>query len=457
MQQPSARLSPRAAIPLAEAAGFRPTFAILLGAPLLLWPALYNGYPLVFADTGTYLSQAIQHYLGWDRPVFYSLFLLPLHLTLTTWPAIVAQALLCAHTLHLTQRALLPGTSPFWLVPLLAVAALATALPWFAAQLMPDVFTPLLVLALGILTFAPHRITQAERLWLVLFATFMIAAQQSSLPLAIALLGLAPLRRRFGTASLNRNGWVCLIAPPLLAVLALVAVNLVGRGRLAIAPYGNLFLLARVIYDGPGRDILQRDCPQSGWRLCPWRDRLPPTSDAFLWRPDSPVMLAGGHKAVSAGADAIILAALQAEPGAEAVAFLRNGHRQLGEFATGDGLHAWPDMVGRWIARDFPAAEYAAYAASRQARERLAVPRWMQALHAVVALAGVAGCAVLLGLGLRRRHVAGGFAAIVLLALLANAAIAGGLSTPHDRYQSRVMLLPPLVALLGGIALWRDR
>jgi len=49
----------------------------------------FNGYPLVFSDTGTYLSQAVHHYLGWDRPVFYSLFLLPLHLTLTTWPVIV--------------------------------------------------------------------------------------------------------------------------------------------------------------------------------------------------------------------------------------------------------------------------------------------------------------------------------------------------------------------------------
>ena len=83
--------------------------AIALAATLLLWPALWNGYPLVFSDTGTYLSQAIEHYLGWDRPIFYSLFLLPLHMTLTTWPAIAVQALLMAHVLHLVRRTLLPG------------------------------------------------------------------------------------------------------------------------------------------------------------------------------------------------------------------------------------------------------------------------------------------------------------------------------------------------------------
>ncbi len=120
---------------------------------LLLWPAAINGYPLVFSDTGTCLSQAIHHYLGWDRPIFYSLFLLPLHLTLTTWPEIV-QALLATHTLHLVRRALLPLVSAWWLLPLLAAVALVSALPWLVSQLMPDLFTGPLVLALGLLAFA---------------------------------------------------------------------------------------------------------------------------------------------------------------------------------------------------------------------------------------------------------------------------------------------------------------
>jgi hypothetical protein len=65
-------------------------------ALLLLWPALWNGYPLVFSDTGTYLSQAVERHLGWDRPVFYSFFLLSFHVTLTRWPAILMQGLLIA-------------------------------------------------------------------------------------------------------------------------------------------------------------------------------------------------------------------------------------------------------------------------------------------------------------------------------------------------------------------------
>ena len=418
--------------------------AIGLAAALLLWPAFWNGYPLVFSDTGTYLSQAIEHYIGWDRPIFYSLFLLPLHLTLTTWPAIAVQALLVAHVLHLVRRTLLPDTSVWWLLPLAGAMTLVSSLPWFVSQLMPDIFTGVLVLVLALLIFAPEHLSRRERIWLMVFATFMIAAHQSHVLLALALLAvLLPLR---GAMALQG------VAPLALAVVALLSVNVIAFGRASLSPFGNVFLLARVIYDGPGADVLRRDCPAVGWRLCASVDRLPAGADDFLWRDDGPVAQSGGAKLVSREADAIIAAALRAEPGRELLAFARNAARQLTLFATGDGLQAWPTTVTPWIEREFPRSEAAAYAASRQNAGMLEVPAWMQALHLATALAGIAACVALLLSAPRRRmpgHLTAGFAAAALLALLANAAITGGLSGPHDRYQSRIMWLPPLIAVLG--------
>jgi hypothetical protein len=415
---------------------------LVLAAILLLWPAFWNGYPLVFADSGTYLSQAIEHYAGWDRPIFYSLFLFPLHMTVTTWPAIGMQALLLAYLLDLLRRTLLPGTAVWWLLPVAGALAFASSLPWFVSQLMPDVFTGIVVVALALLIFAADRLSAQERIWLVVLTAFAIAMHLSHVLIAVALLVvLLPLRRSWQAVAR------C-IAPLMLAVLALTSVNLAAFGRASLAPFGNVFLLARVIYDGPGMAVLRRDCPNSGWRLCPFVESMPRHWDEFLWRANGPVVRAGGAKLISSEANAIVKAAFVAEPGTELLAFAGNAAQQLVRFSTGDGLQAWSETVAPCVARHFPRFENAAFAASLQSTDRLGVPHSLRMLHLATAIAGIAGCCAILFVA-PPRHLARGLAAAVLLALLANAAITGGLSGPQDRYQSRIMWLPPVVAVLG--------
>ncbi len=161
---------------------------ILLAAALLLWPAAINGYPLVFSDTGTYLSQAIQHYVGWDRPIFYSLFMLPLHLTLTTWPVIVVQALLAAYTLHLVRRALLPSVSAWWLVPL--AGGLAVCSPAAMARLAAHTRSVHRSAGAdaGAAGIRPRQPVARRASLATGFSAFMIAAHQSHLLLALLLL-----------------------------------------------------------------------------------------------------------------------------------------------------------------------------------------------------------------------------------------------------------------------------
>jgi hypothetical protein len=540
--------------------------AVPAAAALLLWPALWNGFPIVFADTGTYLSQAIHHYAGWDRPVFYSLFMLPLHATVTVWPVVAGQALLAAWVLRVVCRMLVPGLPGFAFVAGVAALSAASWLPWLVSELMPDLFTPLLVLALCLLAWVPERLAGWERALLVVLAAFMIASQQSSLPLACALLAVlgwartniregceddgaitatrrprpvnaewealpflpwpgwvhrhrkkrpeveccaGPQRPDRGVTNANvswpglarppgaffastsqvvggrakpghdtnehdandigydgddegmghapspRRRWGLLILPPALAVLALCTVNLVAHGRFAISPFGNVFLLARVIYDGPGMTVLRRDCAVAHWRLCPFIDIFPPGSDDFLWTPDSPLTLAGGPKAVSQDAGAIIQAALTANPAGEARAVLGNTLEQLSRFASGDGLSPWPAQVSRWIEQDFPAREAAAYASARQQQGSLSVPPLLGRIHRIAALGGVVACVLILPIAFVRRARCAGFLLAALLAIPVSAAITGGLSAPHDRYQSRIMWLPPFIAVVSLASLRR--
>jgi hypothetical protein len=242
--------------------------------------------------------------------------------------------------------------------------------------------------------------------------------------------------------------------PVVLAVLGLCSVNFAAYGRFATAPFGSIFLLTRVIYDGPGLAVLHRDCPESGWRLCPFLDRFPPTSDDFLWTADSPLRLAGGPKAVSPDAGAIIAAALLTDPAGEARAALANTLQQMGRFHSGDGLNPWTEQVSPWIARDFPVREQAAYALARQQVGSLAVPAPLPLIHTITALGGVIGCAILLPFALRRRAVCTGFLLAVLVALPVSAAITGSLSGPHDRYQARIIWLAPFIAVVSLASLF---
>ena len=153
-----------------------------------------------------------------------------------------------AHVLHLVRRTLLPDASVWWLLPLAGAMAVMTSLPWFVSQLMPDVFTGLLVLVLTLLVFAGERLSRRERIWLVGFAAFMIAAHQSHVLLALC----AARRAAAHCGGLGGAAALRSVTPLVLAVVALMSVNLIAFGRASLSPFGNVFVLARVIYDGPG-------------------------------------------------------------------------------------------------------------------------------------------------------------------------------------------------------------
>ena len=92
--------------------------AILLGAVMMTWPAFYNGFPLLYPDSMTYLGDGSlvarkiflhqsSNYYGM-RSLFYSLGILPLHWNVTAWPVVAFQAILTAYVLWLVVRSILP-------------------------------------------------------------------------------------------------------------------------------------------------------------------------------------------------------------------------------------------------------------------------------------------------------------------------------------------------------------
>ena len=417
---------------------------ILAGALLLLWPAIYNAYPLVFSDTGGFLEQALMPDMGWDKPWIYGPFLTPLHARLTLWPAIAAQAAILSALLWLTT-ATLARTSAIRHIALCAALAAASAAPWFASLLMPDILAPTAVLGLYLLA-NPAALGPWGRGWITAVIAIAIAAHLAHLVLAAAVIAALCLLAR-------RILWRP--ALPLAAALALLlATNFAGHGKPSISPYGAVFYLARLVADGPARTTIDEACPAAAWRICAWKGRLPADSDDFLWDGNGPVWADGfGPIRYAPEASAVLQATLRAHPGAALAAALRNTARQLVRADIGDALI--PDhleiAVAARIQTYFPPAEHARFAASHQAQGALpALATRFVPLHRAALILGALATLLLATATWRTTPRVAGFALVVLVALLANAAVTGALSGPHDRYQARIAwlaLLPPALWL----------
>jgi hypothetical protein len=435
----------------------RAAAAVAGGAAMLLWPAFLNGYPLVFSDTGAFLEQTFAAFPVFDKPVVYGPLLHAFHWRWSLWPAAAAQALLLSWLVWLTVRTFRARDDDDAGAHLLLVAALCagTAAPWFASLLMPDALAPALVLAVALLGWG--ELSAPERAGLLVVAVLAAASHLAHLPVFAALLLVLALFRRWRGL---RDGATALLA----ALVLLVASNALFQGRAAVAPYGAVFALARLVADGPAARTVEARCPEAGWHLCRWAGRLPMDSDEFLWSPGGPAWAprldgppAGGPIGFAPEAGVVLRETLAREPWGVLRAAAANTARQLLAARTGDTLgpqHLAASVAVR-LALAFPAAERGRFAASLQFRGALpAAAAPVLWLHLPVLLAGAA----LLPLAAWRARRGGdapllGFLLCVGAGVLANAAVLGALSGPHDRYGARVAWLLPLAVLLA----WRRR
>ena len=414
--------------------------AVILGALILCWPAYVNGFPLVFGDTGNYIGQAILHYIGWNAPPFYSMFLLATDWRVTLWTPILAQGLIVASLLSMVLHQFdLRGPRP----TIFACVGLAvfTSLPWVVAELMADMWTGVVVLSLCLLGLGV--LGRWQRIYLLLLTTGAIAVHQSHLPLSFGLVIVGCMvrwgqdGRRAAALAVRR------LAPaPILAAILVFAVNFIVLGLPSISPFGGIVLAARMIGDGTGLEYLNVSCPTQHYKICAYRDQLAPGGYRMLWTKPALWAALGGRKAWAPEADRIVRGAIANDPEGFMTAALENGFREFIAIETGERLESWPGAEGpRPMIDRFYHHELAAYDHSLQETGRLvAFVKPFATLHVVVAWFGLAGLLVLLVIE-RRDRLRFGFCVMVLAAVVGNALITGALSGVESRYAARIAWL----------------
>jgi hypothetical protein len=422
-------------------------------AAAFLLPAVWNGFPLVFHDTGGYLGVYSDGELGFGRSVAYGAFM-ALGLQLGFWPTIAVQAGVTAWLLTTTLRAH-DIAGPAVTAAIMAFVILATSLPWYTAQLMPDLWAALAALAFYLLAFRQPGL--GTRIGLLGVIAFAMAGHMATLGLACGLLAvLAAVRLADGRFALERPALAWPAAAVLAGIVTALTSNLVVTGQFAFTPGGSNFLFARLVHTGIAQRHLAEHCPDPSLQVCKFRNELPTLGEDWLWEGASPLNRdLGGWEVFAPEAQRIVVDSLSDYPLAHVEAALTGTVEQFAKFATGDGLVSWTWHTHHELGRITPQL-MADFMAARQQQEGFDVSD-VNLLHVPVALVGLLGLPVVIVAARRRRLPVktATLAGFVLVVLIGNAAICGALSIPNARYQSRVVWLAPFALAIAAAGVRR--
>ena len=438
---------------------------IVASAAILLVPALYNGFPLLFPDTDTYLKVAYGQQWTLDRSGFYGFWLKPIVTPMSgtagLWTAVFVQASLIAGILALVARRLVPSLTPLQCLGLIGAVALLTSLAWHAGQLMPDAFTGPLILLTWLVASRDIDAPGTPLLWLAAGALALL--HYTHLGLFAVAAATTLLFNAFVHVPLREIAKRALVA--ILVILAVASAHIAVYGlyfdRWSVSPMGSWFLFARLHEDGLAEDYMDRHCGRDApAELCAIRARLPRDSQVLLWSESSPlysyIQNQIGSKSYWHWSDMmgeVVKGSIREEP----LRFLRNSvgatFRQFVHFQTLDDQ--CPAHCHSYTLIQFRPDAAAHIHASRQLRST--VPK--SAIRAVDTIVELLGLLLLVPAFVAARQMRDSDAQALLvtitICLFTNAAVSGALSAVNDRYQSRVVWLAVFSVALVGIRLLR--
>ena len=426
---------------------------------MFLSVAVWNGFPLIFYDTGAYILEGLGHVFLVERAPVYADLLFLAGGNFSLWPIVILQALMISYLILEVARVEVPGLSLLGLSMIGAGLSLFTGIAWYAGQVEPDIFTPMVILGCWLLLFRGDRLSKAGLYWVLGITALAVGTHPSHLGLQggllIAALAVKLARRwqpRLPRPDLKR-GVIGLVS----ALALIVAGNFVLTGNLFISKSGSVFLFARLMQDGIVQRLLHDTCPPSGeatWRLCAYKNRLPHNANAWLWGRSGFHALGGFASKEQQDEDARMIGmSLRRYPLMHLRTAITDLAVQFFQFKTGDGIEPQLSILEPNFRRMIP-GQLPAYLKARQQRGLIRF-KTLNLVHVPVGAMSLLGLLLLLQRGVARRAWdEASLPTLVLLGLIGNAVICGTFSNPHDRYQSRVIWLPTLVLLL---AVSRDR
>lgn len=439
--------------------------AIVLLIPVLLHAALWNGFPLLFFDSGAYMLEGFGMVFVPERSPVYSLFLRYVLGRQSLWFVSVAQCLIIAFVMVQLARSLRPRTSLRAMLGLGVFISVFSGIAWIAGQVEPDCLTPIVVLTIYLVGFRRRQMGWWRSALTVLIGAFAIGAHPSHLGLAagltLVIIGFVV------TALLLRHRLRLPRANPILPALTVFAAiamtmtaNYVLTQKVFLNRSGTIFFAARLIGDGTAKKTLSAVCPTHKLKLCPYKDYLPKTADSYLWGPYTPFNKIGRFYGPRQEYDFLVRESVKRYPLEILGSGLWASVRQFFMIRTGDGISPTEWVLNDGFAHFMP-NQAMAYMEAKQQQGKI----WftgVNVVHVPLLFGAEIWLVFVLIRALRRRQWGRAvLPAYLFVALLGNALVCGMFSGPHDRYQSRLVWIAPFMLVLTErshlTAAWRAR
>jgi len=267
----------------------------LLAAFTLLIPAFYNGYPLVYSDTGSYVASGMDLVIPEHRTIIYGLFIRFFSFNFSFWLVVFAQSLIVSYVLWHITRVINKTISKRLFLIGLALLSWFTGLGWYTSQIMPDIFT---VTAIGTLLLLAlkkdYKIYQKVIFSLLL--VFSINAHFSNYLISIlTVLGLFVITRTKFILKAKKE--LSFLLPTVIVTLSILTGSLINyaiESTFKINQGSHVFLMGKMLDSGVLKSFLDDECKNDNYVLCHCKDSLPVTSRELLWNPNSPLYQNGG-------------------------------------------------------------------------------------------------------------------------------------------------------------------
>ena len=439
-------------------------FYFLITSFVLVAPALYNRYPLMYFDSGAYMEMALNFEPSFHRALGYPLLIRLTGLLVTNWPLIIIQGLVLSILIYKIIQPIVAKSKLNWIhFASIVILSFSSAISWYAAQLMPDIWTLILVLAVAGLII--NRGLSSSWLWFYgILQFFALLTHLSHIPLMFLLLisiGALWLISNKQLFRISKKYWIALITPFLLAAITVPSFNSsFGYGfRFSLA--SNAFITANLGEMGVLKMYLDENCDQLNSGLCDIKDELPLETSGYLWDSDSPVQT---HPEGWAGANeeyAVIVKDFMSKPRYMkwfVFSAIKATVKQMFQIEIGSGLqYAYGEGSSPyWPMKSHFKQELNEYLVSVQNKgDKLPLDffRIVNYLSLVLSI-------LIIGWAVLQRKLSTELAALLVLFLLAyilNASITGVLANVYERLQVRLLPLIQFFAILVFIKLVRPK